>query len=73
MSTVISIRVPRELKDALEKLDRIDWQRELRAFLEEKVRRELRARQLEEAKKLRDMMKSVSAAEIIREDRDKAH
>jgi hypothetical protein len=72
MSTVYSVRISKELKEALEKIDNVDWQRELRAFLEKKVRGELRARQLDEARKLRLTMKRVSAAEIIRKDRENA-
>jgi hypothetical protein len=72
MSTVYSVRISKQLKEALEKIDNVDWQRELRAFLEKKVRSELRARQLEEARKLRSTMKRVSAAEIIRKDRENA-
>ena len=74
MSAVYSVRIPRELKEALEKLDEVDWQRELRAFLERKVRRKLVVKQLEEARKIRAGMKRrVNAAEMIREDRENAH
>ena len=73
MSTVYSLRISKELKDSLERLDTVNWQQELRAFLEKKVKSELASRQLEEARKLRSAMKRVSAAEIIREDRKSIH
>lgn len=74
MSTVYSVRIPKELKEALEKLEGIDWQGELRAFLERKVRRELMARQIAEGRKLRSSMKAeVSSSEIVREDRENGH
>ncbi len=74
MSTVYSVRIPKELKEALEKLDDVDWQGELRAFLEKKVRKELMEKQLDEGRRVRSAMKAkVSAAEIIREDRENAH
>ena len=74
MSTVYSVRIPKALREALENLDDVDWQGELRAFLEQKVRKELMERQLEEGRRLRSSMKArVSAAEIIREDRENAH
>ena len=37
MSDVISVRVPKELKEKLRKY-RIDWSKEIRRFLEERVR-----------------------------------
>lgn len=74
MSTVYSVRIPKKLKEALQKLDGTDWQGELRAFLEKKVREETMARQLDEGRKLRSKMRAtVSAAEIVREDRENAH
>jgi hypothetical protein len=74
MSTVYSVRIPRQLRDALEKLNEVDWQNELRAFLERKVREEYMRKQLEEARILRGRMKhTVSSAEMIREDRENAH
>lgn len=71
VSTVYSVRIPKALKEALEKLDGIDWQGELRAFLEKKVRRELMVRQIEEGRRLRSTMKAkVNSAELLREDRE---
>lgn len=70
-SSVYSVRLPKELKKALEELDDVDWQSETRAFLERKVREEFRRKELEEARKLRDRMeRSVSSSDLLREDRD---
>ena len=70
-SSVYSVRLPKELKKALEELDGVDWQSETRAFLERKVREEFRRKELEEARKLRDRMeRSVSSSDLLREDRD---
>ncbi len=74
MSTVYSLRIPKALKQALEQLEDVNWQAELRVFLERKVRLEYTRRQLKEARSLRARMKRrISSAEIIREDRKTAH
>ncbi len=72
MSSVISIRIPRKLKEELEKLD-INYTALIKEYLEELVRRE-KARRLKEA--MEDFKASIQpvddnlAAELIREDRD---
>lgn len=73
MSTVYSVRIPKRLREALNKLQDVDWQEELRAFLEQRVRAEYVRKQLEAARKLRVGMKEISSAEIIREDRENVH
>ena len=37
MSTVISIRIPKDLKDKMEKFDKINWSELIRRFIEEKI------------------------------------
>jgi len=37
MDTAVTIKVPKELKEKMDRLD-IDWSREIRQFIEEKVR-----------------------------------
>ncbi len=71
MSVVVSFRIPRELKERLERLG-IDWRTEVREFLERRAREEARKRILSEARRLRMTIgkRGVSAAELIREDRD---
>ena len=74
MSTVYSVRIPRQLREALESLNEVNWQEELRAFLEQKVREEYMKKQMGEARNLRRKMKhSVNSAEMIREDRENVH
>lgn len=74
MSTVYSLRIPKKLKEALQSLEKVDWQAEIRQFLEQKVRQHYLRLELDEARKLRTgMRRTVSSAEIIRADRKNAH
>ncbi|MGD2250024.1 MAG: hypothetical protein PVF58_16590 [Candidatus Methanofastidiosia archaeon] len=72
MSTkvVYSIRIPEEIRDLMKEMEDIDWQEEIRTMIEEIVRKKSKERLLIDAKKLRKNMKSINAAELIREDRD---
>ncbi|MCX8170752.1 MAG: antitoxin [Candidatus Bathyarchaeota archaeon] len=72
MSVVISLRVPRRLKEELERLG-IDYASELRAFLEELVRIKRAERLRLEMDRLREGIRRIEgnlSAEFIREDRD---
>lgn len=69
-TTVYSVRIPKEIRDAMEKTKDIDWQEEIRRMIIERVRQETKKRLLEEAKEIRKKMKSSSISEMIREDRD---
>ncbi len=69
-TTVYSIRIPREIREAMEKMKDVDWQEEIRKMIIERVRKELKRRLLEEAKELRGKMKSSNISDMIREDRD---
>jgi len=69
--TVYSIRVPVELRKMMEEMKEINWQEEIRRKVEELVKNKNKERLLAEAKEIRKGMKmEVSAAELIREDRD---
>jgi len=69
--TVYSIRVPVELRKMMEELKEINWQEEIRQLVEELVKTKSKERLLAEAKEIRKAMKAdVSAAELIRADRD---
>nr|QNS30086.1 hypothetical protein GZ26G2_88 [uncultured archaeon GZfos26G2] len=69
--TVYSIRVPVELRKMMEELKAINWQEEIRRLVEELVKTKSKERILAEAKEIRkDMKADVSAAELIRADRD---
>jgi hypothetical protein len=69
-TTVYSVRIPKEIRDAMEKIENIDWQEEIRKMIIERVRQETKRRLLEEARELRKKMKSSNISEMIREDRD---
>ncbi len=69
-TTVYSVRIPKEIRDAMEKTKDIDWQEEIRKMIIERVRQETKKRLLEEAKEIRKKMKSSNISEMIREDRD---
>ncbi len=69
--TVYSIRVPVELRKTMEELKEINWQEEIRRLVEELVKTKSKERLLADAKEIRKAMKAdVSAAELIRADRD---
>lgn len=73
MSTkvVYSIRIPEEIKRMMEELSDVDWQKEIRMEIERIVRKKMKEKLLREAEDLRKKMRvSVSAAKLIREDRD---
>ncbi len=70
-STVITIRIPKELKEKMKKIN-INWSEEIRRFIEEKIRSyEL----LETFEKIRRRAKKrkvrVDSTVLIREDRDR--
>ena len=72
MSTVISVRVPRKLKEELEKLG-INYSKAVREYLEELVRREKARRlreRMEEFKRRIGRIEGDLASAFVREDRD---
>ena len=71
MSVVVSLRIPKELKLRLEELG-IDWRREVREYLEKRVREEAKKVFLEKARELRKSIgrRGTPGAEIIREFRE---
>jgi len=73
VSTVISIRISRELKEELEKLG-IDYAKEIREYLTRRVREERAKRLIKEFEEFRQsigIVKGNLSAEFIRENRDK--
>ncbi|MEM2156721.1 MAG: hypothetical protein QXW47_10665 [Candidatus Jordarchaeales archaeon] len=64
------MRIPKKLKEDMKKLP-VNWQEEVRSFIEGRVRAEKARLLVEEAKLLRDGTKKVSSAELIREDRSR--
>jgi len=72
MSEVYSIRIPRKLRETLNQLREVDWQEEIRRFLSGRAREEHLRRLLKEAKEHRSKMgREISAAQLIREDRQR--
>jgi hypothetical protein len=74
MSTVYSFRIPRRLKEEMDKLrDVVDWRKEIVAFIEERVKVYKRQKALREVveilKGLPETPSSI-AARLVREDRD---
>jgi len=73
VSEVISFKVSKELKEKYEKLkDVIDWPAELRAFVEERVRRAERSLVIRKIleKRPREVLPRGSVVAVIREDRE---
>ncbi|BBG23478.1 type II toxin-antitoxin system VapB family antitoxin [Sulfuracidifex tepidarius] len=69
VSTVYSIRIPKRLKELMASVD-IDWQKEISGFIEERARKVLMNKYLEESREQLDKMKNIDNAELIREDRE---
>lgn len=72
LSVVISLRVPRRLKEELEELG-VDYVKEMKVFLEELAKRKKAEQVKLEMDKLRESIGKVEgnkAVEFIREDRD---
>ena len=70
LSDVISIRVPRELKEKMRKY-RVDWSKEVRGFLEERVRvLELLEVLDDVGKKVGKRRIRVDSVKLIRETRE---
>jgi hypothetical protein len=72
--SVVSVRVPRELKEKMRKYrDKINWSEEIRRFIENKIleaERENTLSKLEELIKQLPTVASGTAARYVREDRD---
>ncbi|MEM1611337.1 MAG: hypothetical protein QXQ57_06800 [Sulfolobales archaeon] len=74
MSVVVSIRVPRKLKEQMDMLkDYVNWSEEIRRFLEKRVEELRRRRVLEEVRKVIEQLPEVPrgvVTQYVREDRD---
>ncbi len=69
--TVYSIRVPVKSRKMMEEMKEVNWQEVIRTMVEELVKDKSKERLLAEAKGIRKEMKvDMSAAELIRADRD---
>ncbi len=72
---VVSVRIPRKLKEKMEKYSRlVKWSDEIRRFIEEKIKEIERA---EAIKKVEELLKDLptqpkgSISGIVREERDR--
>ena len=77
MSDVIAIRVPKKLKDELQKL-KVDYANDVREYLEIKVKQEKLKQVMKETEAFRAELGkktglTASSADIIRKDRDHGH
>ena len=74
LSTVISVRIPKQLKEEMDKLkDMVNWSEEIRRFLERKVREYKKKLILKEVDTLLNSLPPASpgeSARLVREDRD---
>lgn len=74
MSTVLSIRVPRRLKEEMDRLrSLVDWREEIVRFLEERVKYYKRRLVLEEIRRELErhpLLPRGAAVRSVREDRD---
>ena len=73
MSTVISIRIPKNLKDKMDKFNKINWSELIRKFIEEKITQlelEETLRRIEEHLKDVPELPRGTVARWIRSDRE---
>ncbi len=74
MSAVLSIRIPRKLKEEMERLkEYVDWKKEITMFIEERVRYYKRRLILEKIHKELERHPTLpqgAGARSVREDRD---
>lgn len=71
MSATITIRIPRELKEKMKMLP-MEWSKEIRSFIEERVRRLMLMKALDEIEpRARKRRLKVDSTELIREDRER--
>lgn len=75
MSVVLSIRIPRKLKEEMDKLKNvIDWPSEIRDFIEERVRVYRRVKVLKEVDSILEKLPKTPrglAAKLVREERER--
>jgi hypothetical protein len=72
--SVVSVRVPRELKEKMRKYrDKINWSEEIRRFIENKILEAERENTLSRLEELINQLPTVprgTAVRYVREDRD---
>lgn len=77
MSVVVSVKVPRKVKEAMDKMkSSVNWSEEIRNYILDKLEREKR---IENTSKVEEMLHGIrrlpkgSTAKLIRDDRDHHH
>ena len=74
LSVVISVRIPRKLKEKMNSLrDVVNWSEEIRKFLEARVEELHRRKVLSEVRKVIEQLPEIPkgmASRYVREDRD---
>ena len=75
MSVVFSVRIPKRLKELMDRFKDIDWVEEVRAFINRRVRELLMEEYLKNAREARKQLDRVPVPvdELIREDREREH
>ncbi len=75
MSVVVSVKVPRKVKEEMDKMkSSVNWPEEIRNYILDKLEREKR---IENTSKVEEMLQGIrrlpkgSTARLIREDRDR--
>ncbi|RLG84140.1 MAG: CopG family transcriptional regulator [Thermoprotei archaeon] len=74
MSVVISVRIPRKLKEKMDSLRNVvNWSEEFRRFLERRVKELYREKVLRDVRRVIEMLPEVPKGTVtgyVREDRD---
>jgi len=70
MSSTFTLRIPKELKEKMKKLN-VEWSKEIRSFLEERVKHLELLKAIEEVElRAEKRMVKVDSTKLIREDRE---
>lgn len=75
MNYVISIRIHKELKELMDSVN-VDWSNEIRKYIEEKAKKELKKKFIDDARKIREKIgieSGIPSYKLIREDREHGH
>ena len=75
MSVVFSVRIPKKLKELMDKCKGVDWAEEVKAFINRRVRELLIEDYLRVAREARKQLDRVPVHvdELIREDREREY
>ena len=71
MSSTFTIRIPKELKEKMKKLN-VEWSKEIRSFIEERVKHLELLKAIEEVElRAEKRVVKVDSTKLIREDRER--